>query len=105
MFKRLFSAGLVFGAAALAPPMTEAQPMLHCADRESVVTQLEDRFGERQILIGLQSRDSLLEVWGSDASGSFTVIVTRPDATSCVVASGTHLMLDLLEPPGQEATY
>lgn len=105
MFKRLFSAGLVFGAAALAPPLAEAQPLRHCADRESVVAQLEDRFGERRILMGLQSRNSLLEVWGSDASGSFTVIITRADSTSCVVASGTHLVLERLKPPEREASH
>ncbi|WP_417206024.1 hypothetical protein [Antarctobacter sp.] len=100
MFKRLFTASLVMGAAALAPPVAVAQSAIFCADRDTVVARLDERFGERQILIGLTTKTTMLELWGSDDSGRFTVLITNADARSCIMASGTDLMIDYPEPKG-----
>jgi hypothetical protein len=99
MFKRLFTASLIFGAAALGPPVAEAQQVSFCAPRDSVVTQLEQRFAERRIAIGLQSPATLMELWGSEETGTFTVLLTSATGQSCVLASGGALMLDLPEQP------
>lgn len=101
MFKRLFTASLVFGAAALAPPPAEAQQVTLCAPRDSVTSQLEQRFSERRIAIGLHSPATLMELWASEETGSFTVLLTSATGQSCVVLSGGALMLDLPEPPGR----
>lgn len=84
MFKRIISAGLVFGAAALAPPATAAT----CFQRENVVQTLQTLFSERQTALGLQANGKLVEVWTSAESGNFTILVTSPDGISCVVSSG-----------------
>ena len=99
MFKRLFTASLILGAAALGPPVAEAQQVRFCAPRDSVVTQLEKRFAERRIAIGLQSTATLMELWGSEETGTFTVLLTGATGQSCVLASGGALMLDLPEQP------
>lgn len=85
MFKRLLSAAVVFGAAALAPPVF-AQANT-CQPRDAIIEKLEDRYSEMLTAGGLQNAQQLLEIWTS-ASGSFTVLVTRPDGISCVVATG-----------------
>ncbi|WP_421905813.1 hypothetical protein [Mameliella sp.] len=103
MFKRLFTASLVLGAAALAPPVV-AQTPVFCADRDAVITRLDDRFGERQILIGLTSKTTMLELWASEDNGRFTVLITNADKSSCIVASGTDLMIDYPEPPGVDVS-
>lgn len=88
MFKRLFAAAAVFGAAALAPPVAVAQS--NCLARDDLVRQLKERWEEAPVGRGLQSADQLLEVWASPASGTYTVFVTRADGMSCIVATGQN---------------
>jgi len=87
MFKRQFTAALVFGAAALAPPAF-AQDKFVCLERETLVLSLENRYQESLHGAGLQSPQMLLEIWTSGDTGSFTVIATNADGKSCVVAFG-----------------
>ncbi|WP_299859954.1 hypothetical protein [uncultured Roseobacter sp.] len=85
MFKRLFSAALVFGAAALAPPLA-AQTA--CLPRSDLVNSLKSTYSEQMAGGGLQNASRLIEIWTSRRTGSFTIFITRPDGISCVVASG-----------------
>ncbi len=88
MFKRLVSTAVVFGAAAIAPPAAHAQT--NCAPRDVIVERLEDKYTEHLAGGGLQNENQLLEIWTSDKTGSFTVLMSRPDGISCIVASGHH---------------
>lgn len=88
MFKRLISAALVFGAAALAPP-ADAQ-VSRCLPRDALIEKLLENYGETLTGGGLQSPQQLLEIWSSDQTGTFTVFYTRPDGISCVVATGRN---------------
>lgn len=88
MFKRILSAGLLFGMAATAPPAFAS----NCATRDTVVTRLQTKFSENLTAAGLQGTQALqtvVEVWASEDTGTFTVIVTSPHGISCVVAMGT----------------
>ncbi len=89
MFKRLVTSALVFGAAALAPP-ANAQQLTNCQDRDAMVQMLETRYNESLSNVGLQGSSQLLEIWRSETSGSFTVLITNPEGTSCIVASGQN---------------
>ncbi|MEO9822008.1 MAG: hypothetical protein ABJQ34_06930 [Paracoccaceae bacterium] len=86
MYKRTVAAALVFGAAAIAPPAVHAQS--NCAPRELITERLQSKFSERLTGGGLQNANQMLEIWTSDRTGSFTVIVSRADGISCIVASG-----------------
>jgi len=88
MYKRICTAALVFGAAAIAPPV-EAQN-LRCLPRETLVETLQANYGEALTGGGLVSPQRILEVWSSEDSGSFTVFFTRPSGISCVVATGEN---------------
>lgn len=92
MFKRLCSTAIIFGAAALAPPLaTSAQAQgMACLPRTALVERLEGRYKEHLAGGGLQNPQQLIEVWASSETGSFTVFVTRPDGVSCIVATGQH---------------
>jgi len=100
MFKRLMTLALVFGVVATAPPVF-AQTTT-CAERGNIVKQLNDRYMEQLTAGGLQSATSILEIWTSPESGSWTLLQTRPDGTSCVVGSGTawHIKALMPEPKG-----
>jgi len=95
MFKRLISAALVFGMAALAPP---AGAQVACADRDFVVARLAEYYGEKLDALGLRTDRELIEIWSSDQAGTWTILMTRSDGTSCVVASGTGWTSKFLNP-------
>lgn len=88
MFKRLFALSLIFGMAATAPPAFAAT----CGLRKGLVTQLREKYSEELTVGGLQqagSATAIFEVWSSDRTGTFTVLVSNPNGISCVVAAGT----------------
>ena len=88
MFKRLFGMTLAFGMAATAPPAF-AQ---NCAERDHIITKLQDSYSEELAFGGLQKTrgaQSVMEVWTSKETGSYTVLVTRPNGISCIVSVGT----------------
>jgi hypothetical protein len=83
---RILAAGLVFGAAAIAPPAVMAQN--GCAPRDAIVEKLAQKYSEKLTGGGLQNANTLLEVWTSEKTGSFTVLMTHANGVSCIVASG-----------------
>ena len=88
MFKRLLALSLTFGMAALAPPAHAA----NCALRDTVVERLQSRFSEQLTVGGLQNSQnaqSVVEIWASAETGTFTVLLTNANGISCIVAAGT----------------
>ena len=88
MFKRLFALALTFGMAATAPPAF-AQT---CAERAHVIAKLQKSYSEELTFGGLQKTrgaQSVMEVWTSKETGSYTVLVTQANGISCIVAVGT----------------
>ncbi len=67
-----------------------------CGDREGIVKQLAERYGERPVWRGLDYRGQLVELFASK-SGTWTIIVTVPGMPSCLVAGGEGSQP--LEPP------
>lgn len=87
MFKRLLGLSLLFGMAATAPPALAGS----CGDREAMTQKLESGYSERLTAGGLQKsrpEATVIEVWASDETGTFTVLVTHANGISCVVATG-----------------
>lgn len=75
-------------AAAFAPASAYAQS--NCAERDSVIQKLETGYGEEFVGGGLQNSSSIFEVWLSEDKGTWTILMTRADGTSCIMASGTN---------------
>jgi len=61
-----------------------------CADRDSVVSKLEASYGEAFAGGGLQNAERIYEVWFSEEKGTWTILMTRADGKSCIMASGTN---------------
>ena len=78
-----------FAAGLTALPLAAAAASQNCAARELVVDRLESGYGEAFAGGGLQDSTRILEVWASEEEGTWTILMTRADGTSCVVASGT----------------
>ncbi len=78
---------LTLAAAAALP--AQAQTVNNCADRAKITERLTSGYGEKFAGGGLRNADSIFEVWMSDDSGTWTILMTRPDGTACVMAAGT----------------
>lgn len=75
-------------AAALIPAAANAQT--NCAARDKVVHNLEASFGEVFAGGGMRNAQQIFEVWFSQEKGTWTILLTRADGVSCVMASGTN---------------
>ena len=59
-----------------------------CGLRGDMVTKLSSQFGETRRGIGIGKKNRILEVFASEATGTWTITVTLPDGRMCLVASG-----------------
>ena len=85
-------------ALALMPGALHAQ--VNCAERASVVDKLAVKYGEAFSGGGLQSAESIFEVWHSEEKGTWTILMTRADGVSCIMASGTNWREGIKIPTG-----
>ena len=86
MYKRLLTASLLFGMSALAPPLHAAT----CGPRDGVVERLQTQYEETLKAQGLQNAQALIEIYSSEKTGSYTVLLSRADGISCILSTGTH---------------
>ena len=95
MFKRIITLALVFGMTATAPP-APAQAQIACAPRGKIVSDLTKKHGEVAAGIGLSGPHALYEIWTSPKTGSWTIVLTRPNKLSCIIATGQgwHGLMD-----------
>ncbi len=66
-----------------------AQARTVCGERKAVVASLEKTFSEAPVSMGLGSTGAIIEVFASPFS-TFTIILTRPDGVTCVMAAGEN---------------
>lgn len=76
----LLAAGLVCVSS-----LSHGQSMCH--ERTEFVTELGRKYLEAPVAYGLTSTGQVIEVLAS-GTGSWTLIVTSPDGTSCALAAG-----------------
>ena len=84
--------------AAMAPGLLHAQS--NCAARDQVVDRLSGKYGEAFSGGGLRNSESIFEVWLSKEKGTWTILMTRADGISCIMASGTNWRDGLNVPAG-----
>lgn len=103
-FQRL--ARLAIAAALFAStPVAEAETRPACARRDQVIQKLEEKFGETLRSVGLHQTEGVVEVYSSEETGTWTILMTRPDGMSCLISSGQMWEQDAtpLQKPGQPA--
>lgn len=84
------SATTLAAAAIIGLPSTEANAQQTiCGARESLVERLEVRFKENETAYGITGNGMVAELFVS-AEGSWTLVLTRPDGISCLMAAGQN---------------
>jgi hypothetical protein len=82
----LVGALLTVGQALALPP--PAQSRLPCHRFDELARQLQQKYGEAPVSLGLQSNGNLLQVFASAKLGTWTILSTAPSGLSCVIAVG-----------------
>ena len=85
----------IVAAAATAFALPATAQGISCGVRSEIVETLIQTYGENFSGGGLQDDSAVYEVWTSEAAGTWTILLTRPDGTSCVMAAGTNWLPQL----------
>ena len=88
MKNQIVGLSLGVGAMLWATHHAFAQGTRHCGERAQVVNRLADGYGETRQSIGLGADNSVIEVFASEETGTWTITVTLPNGMTCLVASG-----------------
>ena len=77
---------LTIGALMASSTLTQAQQ--NCAARDLVIERLANTYGETRQSIGLAQNNTMVEVFASTDTGSWTITITNAAGLTCLVASG-----------------
>ncbi len=75
-------------AAMLLASTATAQTTRNCAEHSMVVERLASGYGEARQSIGMSSDNTVIEVFASAETGTWTITVTQAGGPTCLVASG-----------------
>ncbi|WP_224813692.1 hypothetical protein [Hasllibacter sp. MH4015] len=100
----MFKSALMAAAFALLslPQAASAQSGMLCAQRDLVLAQLTDRYGEQRHGMGLAPNNRIVEIYVSEETGSWTIILTNADGTTCLMAAGQHFEAVAPVPAGDD---
>ena len=77
---------------------------LQCGSRDAVTVTLAERYGEVRQALGLAQNGVVMELYAAE-TGSWTILITRPDGMACLLAAGEDFqsLSEALPPPGDPA--
>ena len=80
-----FGMNLLLVATTLA---ASGQHLAQCGNRAAIVGNLSKKYDETRQSVGLGADNALVEIFASNATGSWTITVTKAGGPTCLVASG-----------------
>ena len=83
----LRKATLLMAAFATLVVTTPAVAQIPCDERSRFVERLQQEYRESLTAVALAGNGTVLEVMTSE-QGTWTIMITRPDGISCIVAGG-----------------
>ncbi len=82
-----FVGALAVTIAAHAQPVEAQTYAAPCGARDDLANKLKQRYDEMPSALGIASNGRLVEVFTSP-NGTWTIVLTRPDGVSCLLAVG-----------------
>jgi hypothetical protein len=80
--------GLTGSPSAQPPPEMALTPACH--SHADLAAMLNRKYAEAANAVGVQANGHIVEVFASTDGTSWTIVVTRPDGVSCIVAVGQN---------------
>ena len=69
------------------PVPAVANGVRHCAEHKTITDKLSSKYNEQRSGMGLVGSSGMVELFTAQ-NGTWTIIVTQVDGTSCIVAAG-----------------
>lgn len=103
--EKMIALSLGFAGTIFLAQEARAQDPSQCAPRDRVLATLGDTYGETRRSVGLAANSTVMEIFASDASGTWTITVTLPSGLTCLVASGGNYqaVAPTVPSPGEDA--
>ena len=79
--------GVIMGAGLLLSTAANAD---QCGPKQMVAQQLGDRYGEVTFASGVSTENSV-KFFGNPRTGTWSMVIIRPDGVACVIAIGDGL--------------
>ena len=98
---KMLTSSTVLATLLMSAPPLHAQAAQNCGPRQAVIDQLANRFGETRRSVGLGGNNTVVEVFASDTSGSWSITVTRADGVTCLGAAGKAYETMTVEPASE----
>lgn len=89
MKRSIFLMSTMLAATLLTTQQLTAQNA-NCGSHEMVTARLADKYGESRQVIAMTADQSVMEVFASSETGSWTVTITRAGQPTCLVAAGQN---------------
>lgn len=68
------------------PALAQQAPV--CTDRGTVLGHLSTEYSEAPVGMGIANNGGVIEILSSEAGKSWTIILTMPNGTTCMIAAG-----------------
>jgi len=88
MIRLCRSAGLLMALLLAQPAAAGDGGRPVCGERERILRQLAEEFGETRRSRGLARGGGVVEIFANARSGSWTIVVTGADGVTCLLAAG-----------------
>ncbi len=82
--------GAVLIAALAMATSAQAQAQVACGTRSAMLDKLSSSYGETRQSRGLSGTAAIVEIFASDATGTWSILQTTPDGKTCIVAAGDN---------------
>ena len=66
----------------------QVEAQASCSPRNDVLGHLAKKYGEAPVALGVTNKGGLVEVLTTGDGNTWTIIVSTPNGTSCMVAAG-----------------
>lgn len=73
---------------------SQANAQMVCGARADIIKQLQKKYGETRRSVGLQQGRGVVEIYASEATGSWTILVTDTRGKSCLMAAGEAFQIE-----------
>ncbi len=61
-----------------------------CAEHEVMIRHLSQHFGEVRQMVGLSTGGQLVELFGAEDTGTWSVVITAPTGRACLLVAGGY---------------
>ncbi len=97
-------AGIALPAAPAGAQMQYFAPVqMVCGKRADMVRQLGEKYGETRRSMGLAAGRGVVELYASEETGSWTILITSPQGTACMMAAGQAFQIEPVKAAGNPA--